>query len=285
MNKQTLLIIGFIIVIFSLGIFVGDRFNENNGSRGIEAINNNARTASQVNQTSDFSIPNPLAVSSINVDDEKSDYSVMLDNKITNLEARVFELEQTLTLQSEVIEVATPSITETRFQQMNNQQTITSLLKAGIDEAIAADIIHRRSDIELKKLELYDRAIRDNYINTTQYQSELLDITAGETTLRDELGDEAYDFYLFANRQANRVKAISVMMGSNAEQAGLKDGDLIVQYGQHRIFEWAELKNATSEGVLGEYVHVDIMRDNQLISLSVPRGPLGVRLGTARISP
>jgi len=285
MNKRSFFIIGFFIVVFSLGIFVGDRFNENNDSRGIEVITNNDRTVSQVTQTSDFSVPNPLAVSSINVGGEKSDYSVMLDNKITNLEARVFELEQTLTLQPEITEVATPSITETRLRQMNNQQTITPLLKAGINEATATDIMRRRSDIELKKLELYDRATREGYINTTQYQSELLDLTAAETTLRDELGDDAYDFYLFANRQANRVKAISGMRGSNAEQAGLKDGDLIVQYGQHRRFEWAELKNATSEGVLGEYVHVDIMRDNQLISLSVPRGPLGVRLGTARISP
>jgi len=106
-----------------------------------------------------------------------------------------------------------------------------------------------------------------------------------ETSVREDLGDEYYDQYLYANGRPNRVKVASVMLGSAAEQAGMLDGDLILTYGQSRLFEGRELQQATSEGELGEFLSMDILRNGQLISLWVPRGPLGIRLGAARIKP
>ncbi len=51
------------------------------------------------------------------------------------------------------------------------------------------------------------------------------------------------------------------------------------------MFTWQELKDATSEGQLGEYVSISIYRNGEVYSFSVPRGPLGVQLGSTRLEP
>ena len=210
-------------------------------------------------------------------------------DKVFELEARVLELEQKLDSQSEAGTNAQAnarvSAASYRSSQQDRMLTIQSLVKAGIDKETAADIVRRRSEIELKKLTLHDRATREGYIGTTRYADELSDLLAEVTTLREDLGDDAYDHYLYANKRPNRVKAASVIPGSAAEQAGMKDGDIILTYGELRIFEWDELKRNTSKGKLDEYVSIDILRDGQLMNFWMPRGPLGVRLGVARMEP
>ena len=51
------------------------------------------------------------------------------------------------------------------------------------------------------------------------------------------------------------------------------------------MFTWQELKDATSEGQLGEYVTISIYRNGEVYSFSVPRGPLGIQLGSTRLEP
>ncbi len=75
------------------------------------------------------------------------------------------------------------------------------------------------------------------------------------------------------------------MLGSAAEQAGIQKGDIVLSYNDNRMFTWQELKGATSEGQLGEYVTLSIYRNGQVYSFSVPRGPLGTQLGAARLEP
>lgn len=208
-----------------------------------------------------------------------------LEDKVADLEARVAELEQATASQSETSAEAPHSRVNARANRLNRLLTIKSLVKAGLSEDMAADMVRRKNNIELRKLELRDRAAREGYLGSKRYMDELSTLLAEETSLREDLGDDAYDRYLFANGQTNRVRVTSVMVGSSAELAGMKDGDLILTYGQSRIFEGLELKNATSEGELGEYVNVDISRDGQQMSLWVPRGALGVRLGATRIKP
>ena len=160
-----------------------------------------------------------------------------------------------------------------------------NLIKGGIAHGIAEDIVRRRNSIELKKLELQDRATRGGYLNTQRYYDELAAINSQEISLRDELGDDRFDEYLYNSKQNNRVKITSVMLGSTAEQAGIKKNDIVLSYDNKRIFSWHELKEMTTEGQLGEYVSISIYRNGEIFSFSVPRGPLGTQLSSARLTP
>jgi S1-C subfamily serine protease len=75
------------------------------------------------------------------------------------------------------------------------------------------------------------------------------------------------------------------MLESAAEQAGILSGDIVLSYDGRRMFLWQELKEATAEGQLGEYVSISIYRNGEIFSFSVPRGPLGVQLGATRLEP
>jgi hypothetical protein len=172
-----------------------------------------------------------------------------------------------------------PSVFNRRIYNIDN------LVKAGIDAGVAEDIVRRKNSIELKKLELHDRAKRDGYLGTQRYNDELESIDLQDVDLREELGDDRYDEYLFKSKQNNRIKIVSVMLGSAAELAGIQQNDVVLSYDNVRMFSWQELKNATSEGQLGEYVAIDIYRDGAIYSFSVPRGPLGMQLGATRLEP
>ena len=159
------------------------------------------------------------------------------------------------------------------------------LVKAGIDPATADDIVRRKNEIELQKLELRDRASREGYLGSSRYMQELQALIDEDFSLRAELGDDAYDRYLYASGQANRVRVAAVIPGSAAEQAGVRSGDLIIRYGETRLFDWRELQQATTQGSREEYINLSVMRDGQETLLWVPRGPLGVRLSMMRVNP
>ena len=159
------------------------------------------------------------------------------------------------------------------------------MIKGGIASSIAEDIVRRKNSVELKRLELQDRAKRDNYLNTQRYYDELDDINQHDVNLREELGDESYDEYLYTSKQNNRIKIASVMLGSAAEQSGIQKGDVVLSYDNIRMFTWQELKDATTEGQLGEFVSINVYRNGEIYSFSVPRGPLGTQLGATRLEP
>lgn len=165
------------------------------------------------------------------------------------------------------------------------QYNVDSLIQGGITPGLAEDIVRRKNSIELKRLELQDHAIRDDYINTQRYQDELDEINRTDISLREELGDHRYDEYLYNSKQNNRVRIVSVMLGSPAEQAGLEKNDIVLSYDNKRVFDWQELKDATSQGALGEYVSLSVYREGELYSFTVPRGTLGVQLGATRLAP
>ena len=283
MNQRWVFISGLLVLGIVIGIVIT---NIGQGYRPSE-VTDTADVGVDAEQPSD-------AQSSWIASNEVDAESVQaLLNKVVEFEARILELEQKLDSQSEAgtntqtnaNTSARVSAASYRSSRQDRMLTIQSLINAGIDKETAADIVRRRSEIELKKLTLHDRATREDYIGTARYADELSGLLAETTTLRDELGDDAYDYYLYANKRPNRVKATSVIPGSAAEQVGMKDGDIILTYGELRVFEWDELKRNTSKGNLDEYVNVDILRDGQLMNLWMPRGPLGVRLGVVRMEP
>lgn len=279
MTKPSLVISGLVLLfVLSSGVLIGFNVSKNESN----TVKNDSDASSNRTSTDQLSRPNPWKTSTS--EQTLTAQLNVLENKIEQLEARIIELEQTEDITTTAVDSEFTKSTPTTPQQ-NKALTTDLLIEAGISDSRAAEIIRQRNSIELKKLELNDRATREGYKGNARYRRELSELTKDLKPLRDELGDEAYDYYLYASGQTNRVEVLSVMQNSAAEQTGLQTGDHILSYDQNRMFNWIELKRATAEGELGEYVSIDILRDGQRFNLWVPRGPLGVMLGTASEAP
>jgi S1-C subfamily serine protease len=96
---------------------------------------------------------------------------------------------------------------------------------------------------------------------------------------------QTYDRYLAARGEANRVRVEEVMTASAAADAGLQAGDLVLRYGDTRIFAPNELVHETRTGTAGELVRLEVIRQGQRLLLDVPRGPLGLRIAASLEAP
>ncbi len=78
-------------------------------------------------------------------------------------------------------------------------------------------------------------------MDTPRFAEEMADIERQRTSIRDEIGDEAYDRYLAALDHPNRVAVDEVLLESPAAAAGLQAGDVVRRYADARIFAPNEL--------------------------------------------
>jgi hypothetical protein len=160
-----------------------------------------------------------------------------------------------------------------------------ALQRAGVAPDLADDIVWRRAQASLARLELRDEAIRDGWLNSDRYREEMRRIEEQRVSIRDEIGIEAYDRYLFETGQQNRVLVDSVIPGSAGEESGIQPGDIIETYGNQPVFDFGDLRSATSAGERGELVPVNIRRGDQQVELWLPRGPIGIGLDATRADP
>lgn len=158
------------------------------------------------------------------------------------------------------------------------EQRIASLQQAGVDEGRAADLVQRIDRNQLAELDLRDEAARGGWLDSDEFDQRLDQLEDNAPDLRTELGDQAYDRYLFANGTPNRVVISTVIDGSAANAAGIEVRDVILSYAGQRLFTVQELQQATRAGVRGESVPVLLRRGPDNINLTVSRGPLGVTL-------
>ena len=156
------------------------------------------------------------------------------------------------------------------------------LIEAGMNPQQAAELHERFDEFELDRLYMQDRAMRGGYWFKPRHRSELV---ALQEDLREGLGDELYDFALFASGQNNRVIVRDVLDRSPAHEAGILPGDIFVSYGNDRIFTVQELRVATAEGEAGKLVPLEVLRGERQVRVHVPRGPLGTGLRTERRRP
>lgn len=170
-------------------------------------------------------------------------------------------------------------------ERSNGQQRIDSLIAAGVDSEQARAIQARQDQYQLARLELIDLAEREKWRDTDEFSERMSQLDEQRPDLRDELGDENYDRYLFESGRNNRVIVSAIIPGSVAEIAGLKAGDMVLSYANERIFSTRELQQATREGLRGESVALTVQRQGQTLFFDLPRGPLGVSLSAEQQSP
>lgn len=103
--------------------------------------------------------------------------------------------------------------------------------------------------------------------------------------LEDELGEEGYDWLLYAAGQSNRVRVTVVLPGSAASDAGLQSGDLLLAYDGERIATSSQVSGAARAGTTGEMVPIDFERDGQRHQGFIVRGSLGARIEDVRHMP
>jgi len=186
-------------------------------------------------------------------------------------------------------DASAPSAPE-RFTQrparaQNNTDHRDALIQAGVTPDLADSIQQRQDQKSLARLELFDRAAREGYSNTERLTEEIEELDAASPSLRQELGDSAYDEYLFNAGRANRVVVDSVINGSNADISGVQVGDIIFSYASRRIFTQQGLRAATQEGVRDEPIVLELVRDQQTVTLDAIRGPLGISMTPLSVSP
>lgn len=161
----------------------------------------------------------------------------------------------------------------------------TALIAAGVDELAAAEIKRRHDELALSQIYLRDLAAREGWLDSPRFREEMAEIEAQQTSIRDEIGEEGFDRYLAALGQPNRVTVDEVLVESPAAYAGLQPGDVILRYGEDRIFAPRELVAATRGGTSGEPVRLEVLRGRRRVSIEVTRGPLGVRVAASRSDP
>ena len=165
------------------------------------------------------------------------------------------------------------------------QEQRNALVRAGVPAGTADEILWRRSQFELGRLELRDQALREGWLGSDRYREEMRALNAERLSLRDELDVDTYDRYLYETGETNRVSVDSVIAGSAGDQSGLMPGDIIERYGDELVLDFNDLRSATSAGARGELVPVQVRRGGQMVEVWLPRGPIGIRLDAARVDP
>ncbi len=152
-------------------------------------------------------------------------------------------------------------------QQPPSQQRID---QAGLTTDEFSIMEDRAQALYRENFELEWRARRERYLAGEQRPD-------ARQRLRAELGDDAYDRYLYASGQSNRVRVRRVMPDSAAARAGIAEGDLLLSYDSERLFGFDDLRRASYQGEPGDSVIVEVRRqDGSQAQLALPRGPLGI---------
>ncbi|MBN4079265.1 PDZ domain-containing protein, partial [Beggiatoa alba] len=163
-----------------------------------------------------------------------------------------------------------------------NQQ---ALIDAGMGPTAAQQLKTQFEELELAKLYLRDQAIREGWAQGKRYRDERLKLDSQTDNIKQEFGEDIYDAYLYASGQSNRVAVQSVLSGSAASNAGLLADDQVIRYSGQRIYNWRDLRNATTEGDLTDTVAIEILRDDKRLEFYVQRGPLGIRMTSVSEAP
>jgi len=207
-----------------------------------------------------------------------------LESRLEALQVRVDEIEN-----ARVTETVITTATASRNPQTETapvvRSSVQALIDAGINEEQAIWIQERLDEIELQKLYLHDRASREGWLNKPRYNKERREYQNAVAELRGEVGDDAYDRLLYSLGRANRVVIRDILQNSPAAQYGLLGSDQIIEYDGQRIFGSNELSSLVTQGDAGVMTLLRVKRDGAMHDIYLPRGPLGIRMSSARVAP
>lgn len=190
--------------------------------------------------------------------------------------------QQNAATEQQAVAAAVPAPNRRRRNRGINRD---ALVQTGVDSFVIESLQQRQDEQALARLNLLDRAAREGYSGTDRLENELDELRESSPNLREELGDDAYDQYLYNAGNTNRIQVSSIISGSIASLVGIELGDIIYQYGPTRVFDTRGLVSAIREGVRDEAVLVSIIRDGQPLVVDATRAPLGVSLNRVRIEP
>lgn len=164
------------------------------------------------------------------------------------------------------------------YRRRNSEEgRIEALIEAGFLPGQASQIVRRESELQMEALQARYDAERSG--DPADY---FRNRNASNQALREELGDADYERYLEANNRATSISISSVIDSSPAQAAGLRSGDEIVRYDGERVFSMTDLMQQAVEGVPGQNVAVDIVRNGVPMQVVMPRGPVGISGGRRR---
>ena len=159
-----------------------------------------------------------------------------------------------------------------------------ALIEGGMDSVQASQLMTFFEQLEMERLYLRDQAAREGW-DRTRLRDEFRQLDDKEESLRDQLGESAYDAYLYASGQSNRVAVTSVLASAQAGQAGIEAGDHILRYDNQRVYNWRDLRTATTSGDISDVVEVEVDRDGETLQFYLARGPLGIRMDSLSVAP
>jgi hypothetical protein len=161
------------------------------------------------------------------------------------------------------------------FRRRNSPEgRVARLIEAGFLPGQAELIVQREAALQMESLQARYEAERSG--DPQEWYRSRND---QQNALRAELGDADYERYLSANNRSTSIAVSNVIESSPAHAAGLLPGDEIVRYGGERVFSMTDLTQQSMQGMAGENVAVDIMRDGIQMQVVMPRGPFGITGG------
>lgn len=102
--------------------------------------------------------------------------------------------------------------------------------------------------------------------------------------ITDRLGTRAYDAYLWASGQHNRLQVLRVVQGSAADAAGLQAGDRILRYDGRPVFDYADLRAAPGTAP-AERMELRWQRGDAQHAATLPAADLGFVAIAQRLRP
>ena len=144
------------------------------------------------------------------------------------------------TLQQQLAELAEQQRDNTQDRSDNSRQLDEdAFIAAGFTPADAAYLAQRVGQQEMEMLYLRDQAIREGWADTPRYEEAARELRNDRISLREELGTDGYDRFLYASGQPNRVLVDSVIDSSPGQTIGLQPGDVIMSYNGDRVYsQW-----------------------------------------------